>query len=169
MTDELPLELPPKSKTCPACGARKPLDEFPRNRRSPDGFAFYCKPCHNRINRENRIKRHGSTRHYHLVRRYGIGAADVDHLVSQQGGLCAICRERPAEHVDHDHATGAIRGVLCFNCNGGLGQFRDRVDLLLAASAYLQRNPPLQPRRDCFSSRTARPFSYEEKTGSVDS
>ena len=134
-------------KRCPSCGRRLALSEFPKNRSSRDGLATYCKPCHNRIGRENREKRHGSTRHYHLLYRYGVGAAEVDRLIAEQGGLCAICRERPAEHVDHDHATGAIRGVLCFNCNGGLGQFRDRVDLLLAASAYLQREPPLQPTR----------------------
>jgi hypothetical protein len=34
-------------------------------------------------------------------------------MVEQQGGVCALCRERPAQHVDHDHVTGRVRGVLC--------------------------------------------------------
>jgi hypothetical protein len=58
-------------------------------------------------------------------------------MLANHGGLCAICREAPAQHVDHDHVTGRVRGLLCFNCNGALGQFRDRRDLMLAAIAYL--------------------------------
>jgi Recombination endonuclease VII len=58
-------------------------------------------------------------------------------MLAAQSGLCAICREAPAEHVDHDHATNRVRGLLCFNCNGALGQFRDRTDLMLRAVAYL--------------------------------
>ena len=46
-------------------------------------------------------------------------------MLAEQGGLCAICKSAPAAHVDHDHATGAVRALLCFNCNGGLGQFKD--------------------------------------------
>lgn len=52
-------------------------------------------------------------------------------------GLCALCRAAPAVHVDHDHVTGKVRGLLCFNCNGGLGQFKDRIDVLQAAVDYL--------------------------------
>jgi hypothetical protein len=53
------------------------------------------------------------------------------------GGVCAICGRADPEHVDHSHETGAVRGILCFNCNGGLGQFRDSIDALHAAAAYL--------------------------------
>ena len=62
-------------------------------------------------------------------------------MLAEQGGVCAICREAPAEHVDHDHATERVRGLLCFNCNGALGQFRDRPDLMLRAIMYLQGGP----------------------------
>ncbi len=62
-------------------------------------------------------------------------------MLAEQGGLCAICREAPAEHVDHDHATERVRGLLCFNCNGALGQFRDRRELMLRAAMYLDGGP----------------------------
>ncbi len=80
----------------------------------------------------------GGERTYHLRRRYGITADDADAMLEQQGGLCAICESAPAKHVDHDHATGTVRALLCFNCNGGLGQFKDEPDVLRAAAAYVE-------------------------------
>lgn len=126
------------------------MTDFPRNRRARNGFGSYCKPCHNQITRRNRDKK-GGARNYHLRRRYGITAEHFDRMLAEQGGgppadegvagggVCAICTEAPAEHVDHDHETGRVRGLLCFNCNGALGQFRDRTDLMLQAVAYLRR------------------------------
>lgn len=126
-------------KRCADCKQFKPLEEFPRNKRSRDGRHAYCKPCHNARCRETRERLYGGSRHYHLTRRYGIGAVEVAALIERQGGLCAICGREDPEHVDHDHATGRIRGVLCFNCNGGLGQFGDDIHRLSQAIEYLQR------------------------------
>ena len=84
----------------------------------------------------------GGSRTYHLTRRYGITAAEADAMLEAQGGVCAICRAAPAAHVDHDHATGAVRALLCFNCNGGLGQFKDDPTLLHAAAYYVEFHTP---------------------------
>ena len=103
------------------------------------GHSAYCKPCHNRRTRSSREKAGGS-RSYHLTRRYGITAGEADYLLEKQGGTCAVCQAAPATHVDHDHATGAVRELLCFNCNGGLGQFRDDPAVLRAAADYIERH-----------------------------
>ncbi|HEU0132894.1 MAG TPA: endonuclease VII domain-containing protein [Mycobacteriales bacterium] len=125
-------------KTCPRCGRTFPLEGFAVNRTRSRGIGAYCLDCHNEIVRANKEKNHGSTRNDHLKRRYGMTAEEVAVLIEEQGGRCAICRERPAEHVDHDHDTGEVRGVLCFTCNCGLGNFRDRPDLLDLAVHYLE-------------------------------
>ena len=107
-----------------------------------DGRHPYCNPCHNARGKETVKRLYGSSRHYHLKRRYGIGAQDFEELVERQGGVCPICGAQNPEHVDHDHVTGQVRGILCFNCNGGLGQFRDSTDALRAAAIYLERRAP---------------------------
>jgi hypothetical protein len=55
-------------------------------------------------------------------------------MLLTQGGICAICKGAPAARVDHDHVTGAVRALLCFNCIGGLGQFKDDPTFLHAAA-----------------------------------
>jgi hypothetical protein len=131
--------VPDGCRRCPDCEQTKPLEDFPRASGSRDGRHTYCKPCHNYRGRETRDRLYGGSRNYHLKRRYGITAADYDAMVEAQGGLCALCRERAPEHVDHDHVTGAVRGVLCSCCNQGLGNFRDSVASLRAAVDYLER------------------------------
>jgi hypothetical protein len=137
------IVVPKGCKWCPECEAVKPLEEFPRTRAARSGRATYCLPCHNTRGRVSREKM-GGARSYHLTRRYGITAAEADVMLQQQGGVCAICRAAPAAHVDHDHSTGRVRALLCFNCNGGLGQFRDDPDVLQAAVFYVQHHMQVQ-------------------------
>jgi len=82
------------------------------------------------------------SRRGYLERAYGITLDDFDRILSVQGGRCAVCRtDAPARSwtVDHDHLTGAVRGILCWNCNVGLGHFRDDIVNLIAAADYLIR------------------------------
>ncbi|MFG3644879.1 endonuclease VII domain-containing protein [Micromonospora sp. NPDC047762] len=134
---QLPL-VPAGHRRCPDCGATKPLDDFPRNRSGRGGYGRYCKPCHNAKGKESMLRLHGGTREYHLRRRYGVGEKEFQELLAEQGEVCAICGGADPQHLDHDHRTGWVRGILCFNCNGGLGQFRDSPMRLARAITYLR-------------------------------
>jgi Recombination endonuclease VII len=75
-------------------------------------------------------------------RTFGISADDFDALFDAQQRGCAICATAPERaaslHLDHDHVTGAIRGILCLSCNQGVGKFRDDPGLLERAAAYVR-------------------------------
>jgi hypothetical protein len=131
--------LPDGMKRCRDCGHVDDMGRFFRDGTRHDGHQPYCKPCAMKRNDASAVARHGSKRDYHLRRRYGIDSSDVDAMVQAQGGLCLLCRERAPEHVDHDHLTGTVRGVLCSCCNQGLGNFRDSAATLRAAIDYLER------------------------------
>jgi len=148
------VNVPEGHKWCPDCSALKVLEEFVRNAGQPSGRGPYCKPCHNARGRTSKDKVGGS-RTYHLKRRYGITAVEADVMLADQGGRCAICAVAPAVHVDHDHATGAVRQLLCFNCNGGLGQFKDDPDVLRAAADYVERHRESQADPDAPPSTAA--------------
>jgi Autographiviridae endonuclease VII len=89
-----------------------------------------CRRCHDKIKV--------------LKARFGLSMGEYTALLSLQDGVCAIClRPEPVEGkrlaVDHDHVTKVNRGLLCSNCNMGLGQFGDNIDLLKRAALYLER------------------------------
>lgn len=94
-----------------------------------------------------RAERSAVERRSRFKRQFGITPEHYDAMFEAQGGVCAICgepetlvdpRKGPRRlAVDHDHETGRVRGLLCGNCNNGLGRFKDSPILLAAALAYL--------------------------------
>jgi len=84
-----------------------------------------------------------SDRKSYLKRKYGLTLEEYDELLAAQGGGCAICGNPDADNVDHDHVTGEVRGILCFNCNIAIGHIADDKDRLLLAFAYLDRDDEL--------------------------
>jgi hypothetical protein len=142
-------KLPEGYRRCPDCQQVLPLDRFVRSRAAAGGIGSYCRECSNTRAKGSRQRLHGGSRHYHLKRRYGIGADEVELALRAQLRHCPICLTPLTEEtvrVDHDHKTGALRGLLCFNCNGGLGQFKDDPALLRRAASYLEGDvwPPIK-------------------------
>lgn len=77
---------------------------------------------------------------------YGLSEAAYNVLHTRQGGQCAICGEEPKQlHVDHNHTTGTVRGLLCSGCNTGIGQLRESERLLASAAAYLRKHAESAP------------------------
>jgi hypothetical protein len=96
-----------------------------------------------------RPERKAADREAHLRRKYGITLTEYDQMLHRQDGGCAVCGRKPNEislHVDHDHATGRIRGLLCFRCNNALGDLGDSEDRLNSAAAYVGRDARLDAR-----------------------
>lgn len=143
-------------KICCRCKAEKPLTEFwPRHTRG-GAPASKCKDCSRDAQREWRKRQPDydkrryqavkvETRERHLVRKYGVSLADYDAMLEAQGGKCAICHTTPNTqrygvfHVDHCHATGKVRGLLCRGCNNVLGVVGDDPAALQRAIEYLTR------------------------------
>jgi hypothetical protein len=76
-----------------------------------------------------------------VAKKLGVSRKFLDRLVAASGGKCEICGEN-ARSIDHEHARGHVRGVLCKKCNTALGLMRDRPDLLRSAALYLEQEPP---------------------------
>jgi hypothetical protein len=156
-------------KTCSKCGQTKPIDDFYRAAGMRDGRRNDCKVCNlaakkaryvsadavARVERwrnpkrfsayqaeyRKRPERKRAMRDLYYRRTHGLSADAVDEMLAAQGGVCAICKERPEVearmHVDHDHRSGAIRGVLCSRCNHAIGLLREDPVLFARAADYL--------------------------------
>lgn len=127
---------------CRSCKKRKPLSDFKLRRGKPESL---CRDCHNADMR----KRYADPEYKRKMRdrvfrkKYGISADEYDAMLVRQHGRCAICgTHKPGgPHdcfvVDHDHETGAVRGLLCMDCNLGIGCLKDNIRIVVAAAQYL--------------------------------
>lgn len=103
---------------------------------------LFCVDCAGKARRRTRL--------HNLQHNYGITMEDLETLLAKAGNRCPLC-QRPFDldsrdhkltpHVDHDHKTGQIRGLLCMNCNQGLGMFQDSLEILHRAFYYLKGEP----------------------------
>jgi len=131
----------PKKRTafvkCTGCRKAKSRTSFYTGKR--DGLLQPCKPCKRKRQRNYSTTTATPRRKnldQHRLRRYGVTLAQV--IEAQGTSKCALCLKRPAICIDHDHATGEVRGALCRTCNMILHYFED--DMLFdRITMYLQR------------------------------
>lgn len=149
--------LGPDEKICSKCLAVKPLSEYHPHTQTKDGKQPSCKACsyqtklrsQERYPERHRERMQRIVRRSHVRRKYGLERVDYDALVEQAGGRCQSCGEpeRIAHKdgtvwplcVDHDHVTGAVRGLLCHACNRAAGAVGDDFVKLRAIADYLER------------------------------
>ncbi len=128
---------------CPKCDKEKEISDFNKDKHTAFGIAIYCRVCTGKkssVRYKNFKRNHKNTQ---LKSNYGITIDEYEKLLDKQNGCCAICG-RPDNGkrlmcVDHCHSTGEVRGLLCNNCNLGLGNFIDNVELLENAVKYLKQ------------------------------
>lgn len=129
-------------KSCAKCGGLLPLDGFHRQPTGSMGRHSWCKTCANAAQKASREKngRAPAKKQWNLSTRYGLTSQQVNDMREAQGGLCAICRgTMHRECIDHDHATGKVRGLLCHSCNIKLHAL-DKWPHRDAALDYLERS-----------------------------
>lgn len=132
-----------ETRYCARCKQDVPLDGWLKNPARRSGFQAYCRECHKAYNRERYAKNNGAAkaRRARLRRDFGITPEQYDAMALAQEYRCAICDTHAENfHVDHCHATGRVRQLLCSTCNWGLGSFMDDPARLRAAAEYVERH-----------------------------
>ena len=145
-----------EKKTCSRCKIEQPIHEFRFDNRAKNLRKPACRVCENARMRADR-KKHGEKRraadrdHYRrteakhavtkLIRRYGLSEDEATEVA--KATTCELCgKEQTGGRrlvLDHCHATGKHRGMLCDNCNTALGKFKDDAALIRKAADYIDR------------------------------
>ena len=124
-----------KKKICSKCGIEKPISEFHKSGYK-DSLRKDCKECRHTHHYVPIITK-GNT----IKRKYGVSLNEYYQMLEAQDNECAICGTNITglgdAHIDHDHKTGKVRGLLCASCNIGLGHFKDNSNILNFAADYL--------------------------------
>ena len=141
----------PTMKMCTVCKVAKPFEDFydgykAKKQRDVANRKYLhsrCKECdHARVrvyHKDNKAKVTKRQLISHRRRLYGLNEEEYNNMILSQNNLCAICN-KPSDktlHIDHDHATGRVRGLLCHTCNTGIGMLQEDVVVLNRAIEYL--------------------------------
>lgn len=128
----------PAVKRCGDCGVTKPTFEFYKHRTR--GFQNRCKACNKSWKARNaRRKSYYENGGYerHIARKFGVDRQVVHSILTNWDGKCECCGEDTKPNFDHCHTTGVIRGLLCNDCNAGIGHFKEDLARLKLAMKYL--------------------------------
>ena len=126
-----------QSKVCGTCKTVHDIDNFPNDKRYPDGKSYRCKPCHSEYNKAYKARKKAELKEYRIRVKYGLTLDEYQEMV-ETTPHCPICGSEEPLVIDHDHSTGEVRGLICQPCNKGLGFFRDNIESMQNAITYLQ-------------------------------
>lgn len=118
----------PLARACSSCGENKAIEEYGYR---ADKAYFRSTKCRTCVSLEARAAK------------YGVSVEWLRKETDRQAGCCPICGRAAHLRVDHDHETGKVRGLICHNCNTGLGHFKDDPDWMMSAVAYLLQSSNL--------------------------
>ena len=139
-------------KTCTRCRQEKEESQFyvytKKDKHKTGALHACCKQCQHEKRtahrKANPAMAYAAVRRAKIKRLFGITPEDYDKMLLNQGGVCAICLRKSPDgrrlHIDHDHSTRLVRGLLCHDCNRGLGIFKDDPIRLSRAIEYLQNS-----------------------------
>lgn len=143
----------PGWKVCTDCRERKPITEFQKHRTGSQGVQSRCRPCANAKAAQWRAEHpyysaqraaagyfRETVRWRKIEARYGLTKEQFHAMEAAQGGRCAICGREARLVIDHCHASGKVRGLLCNRCNGTLAAL-ESPGWLESAQAYLADHP----------------------------
>jgi hypothetical protein len=127
---------------CSTCLEDKPKSKFFKNSSLKRGYQYQCKTCKGAL--DKKLYNSNEAKSNKRLKRYGITEDDYNLMFQKQQGCCAICNSHQSNFkralaVDHCHETGKVRGLLCTNCNVGLGNFKDSLTSLSNAMVYLTK------------------------------
>lgn len=130
-----------ESKICNKCEAEKPLTDFWSHPHGKFGKRPRCKDCVREQNSRYKHKPHVS-RAWKLKTKFNLDVETYETMLAKQNGKCALCKKPPGIRrlaVDHDHRTGAIRGLIHWRCNTAIGLLEDSPEMCMQAAAYLKK------------------------------
>lgn len=148
VTDEFVLMPVPHGYRCCICKEFKPKERFTIDKKRPGDVGSMCRECKSLHIDKPYTKRTTEIRAIKFkMRRYGITEEEYRALYTHQSGVCAVCKRAETMvikgsvctlAVDHDHETGTVRGLLCRKCNQAIGLFKENVEWMEIAIAYLK-------------------------------
>lgn len=127
-------------RACSCCGEFKDKDNFNVKTKNPERLVASCKKC---FSDKGKLRTREDYRRSRLKTKYNLTPEEWQTMFETQGGVCAICKQPPDKgkpfHVDHDHKTSRVRGLLCGCCNVAIGMLQDSPAVAQAATDYLKR------------------------------
>jgi hypothetical protein len=132
-------------KRCKKCGNDQEDSCFYAHKKAKDGLREVCKTCSSTESKSYQTLNKEKIRIRVASKKYGINAEWYYKTLSNQNNSCAGCNRAFVDvpHVDHDHTTGQVRGLLCGSCNRAIGLLQENTDTMIRLVGYLNQHQPI--------------------------